>query len=157
MVRKLIRSRKAISYGIIVALITIVAIASAALIAVWIFGTGAASTRKATFEVVGVPLVSTTTQMLSITVKNLGGIDAYIVRFIIGGQEVTSGWSIIKEKGSESLPADIPKATTVTISVSLPTGVVNVQGSTNLKWGDSINCQLITDQGTLPFTAYVTD
>lgn len=155
MVRKLIRSRRAISYGIIVALITIVAIASAALIAVWIFGAGAASTRKAAFEVVGVPLVSTTTQMLSVTVKNLGGIDAYIVRLIIGGQEATR-WDVVKEKGSES-SADIPKATTVTISVQLPPGVVNVQGNTNLKWGDSVNCQLITDQGTLPFTAYVTD
>lgn len=156
MVKSLIKNRKAISYGIIVALITIVAIASSALIAVWIFGAGAASTRKAAFEVVGIPLISSTTNTLSLTVKNIGGIDAYIIKFIIGGQEVTSGWNVVREGGFPSNNI-IPRATSVTISVAnLPNNIINVQG-TSIKWGDSVNCQLITDQGTLPFTAYVTD
>lgn len=154
MIRKLIKNRKAISYGIVVALITIVAIASSALIAVWIFGAGAASTRKAAFEVVGIPLISSTTKTLSLTVKNIGGIDAYIIKLIIGGKEATS-WSITREGASTS--ECIPRSTTVTISVGLPDGIVNVQGSNSIKLGDSVNCQLITDQGTLPFTAYVTD
>jgi hypothetical protein len=155
MIRELIKNRKAISYGIVVALITIVAIASSALIAVWIFGAGAASTRKAAFEVVGIPLISSTAETLSLTVKNIGGIDAHIVKLIIGGKEAISGLRIIKEGGD--IAECIPRATTVTISVDLPDGVVNVQGSSSIKWGDSVNCQLITDQGTLPFTAYVTD
>jgi hypothetical protein len=155
MIRKLIKNRKAISYGIVVALITIVAIASSALIAVWIFGAGAASTRKAAFEVVGIPLISNTTKTLSLTVKNIGGADAYILKLIVGGREATSGWNITREGNIGS--QFIPRATTVTISVKLPNNIVNTQGSSSIKLGDSVNCQLITDQGTLPFTAYVTD
>jgi len=138
---RLLKDRRGIHTAIIVALLLIVGLAVAAIVGHFAMMAGVASARKAAFEIVGQPMISVGTKKLVFTVNNIGRSDATISSVIVKGQTVTG------------LDIDVPRQARTTVEVDLS----GVWTNLNLKWGDQCEVQVITDQGTFSFVAFVTE
>ena len=139
---KLLRSRRAISYGIVVALITIVALASASVIAGWIVTVGTRAGRQALLKVTGSPVIQydNVNSYVIVSITNIGNMPARIVSCIHHGiavniDQILSGDSLIQPSASATLR-------------------FRFTGNICPVIGDTREFTLVTDQGNLVFTAY---
>lgn len=139
---RLLKSRKAISYGIVVALITIVALASAAVIAGWIVTVGTRAGRQALLKVVGSPVIQFdgVNSYVVVSIANIGNMPATVTKCMYRGvvvdvNQILSGMNPI-----------LPGAST-TFRFQFTGNICSDIGGTR-------EFTLVTDQGNLVFTAY---
>lgn len=139
---RLLKSKKAISYGIVVALITIVALASAAVIAGWIVTVGTRAGRQALLKVLGSPVIQFdgTNSYVVVSIANIGNMPATVTKCMYRGvvvdvNQILSGVNPI-----------LPGAST--------TFRFQFTGDICPDIGGTREFTLITDQGNLVFTAY---
>jgi hypothetical protein len=139
---KLLRSRKAISYGVVVALITIVALASASVIAGWIVSVGTRAGRQALLRVAGSPVIQfdNAYSYVIVSITNIGNTPATVTSCIyrgvtVGIDQVLSGDRLIQPGASATFRFRFTGDICPTI-------------------GDTREFTLVTDQGNLAFTAY---
>lgn len=124
--------RGEISTPIITILVTVAALAVTGIAISWMLSTGAAAANQGALMIVGSPVVQGDT--LYLTVRNIGNANASVTSCLLGGLSATPNINTIKAGSSEVLQ--------VQFSQSFTTGTI-LKGSLN------------TDQGVLPFSAYV--
>lgn len=127
------RSRRGeISTPIITILVTVAALAVTGIAVSWMLSTGAAAANQGALMIVGSPVVQGDT--LYLTVRNIGNADASISSCLLGERTATS---------TDVIQAGQSKVLSITFSgASFDTGTI-LKGSLN------------TDQGILPFSAFV--
>ena len=140
---RLFKDCRGIHTALIVALLLIVGLAVAAVVGHFAMMAGVASARKAAFEIVGQPMISVGADQLVFTVNNIGRSDATITAVIVKGVSITTDIS----------PTTLPRQARTTVTVS----GLSAKGVTGLTWGDQCEVQVITDQGTFSFVAFVTE
>ncbi|RWX74243.1 MAG: hypothetical protein Metus_0268 [Candidatus Methanosuratincola subterraneus] len=128
-----IRSKRGeISTPIITILVTVAALAVTGIAVSWMLSTGAAAANQGALMIVGSPVVQNDT--LYLTVRNIGNANASISSCLLGGQNATR---------SDVIQAGKSMVLNITFSgANFTTGTI-LKGSLN------------TDQGILPFSAFV--
>lgn len=139
---KILKSRRAISYGIVVALITIVALASASVIAGWIITVGTRAGRQALLKVTGSPVIQfdDVSSYVIVSITNIGNTPARVISCMYRGTVVNIDQVLSGE-------ASIQPGTSATFRFRFTGNICPVIG-------DSKEFTLVTDQGNLVFTAY---
>ena len=129
--RNRMSKRGEISTPIITILVTVAALAVTGIAVSWMLSTGAAAANQGALMIVGSPVVQNDT--LYLTVRNIGNANASIASCLLGGH-------------------------TQTLSTTVPAGksqVLNISFGTSFLTGTILKGSLNTDQGILPFSAFV--
>ena len=174
---KLLKDRRGIHTALIVALLLIVGLAVAAVVGHFAMMAGVSSARKAAFEVVGQPLMSvkaflnetsnTRGAQLVVTVNNIGRSDATLQYVIIKGHKYVEGQRVADLDG-DGWQEQVVKINTLNILRQARTTLYiqnfdhdadgdGVLDNLGLTWGDQCEVQIVTDQGTFSFVAFVTE
>jgi len=129
--------RRGISYGLVFILITVAALAVAAMLIGPMIRMGSAGGKQAVLQVVGTPTIQG--QRVYLTVRNIGTLAAQVTHVAYAGQQasvaVLAGSNPVQPGASTTFYADFPANTFQTA-------------------GATYELTLITDQGTIAFTAY---
>lgn len=128
-----IRSKRGeISTPIITILVTVAALAVTGIAVSWMLSTGAAAANQGALMIVGSPVVQGNT--LYLTVRNIGNADAAIVSCLLGN-------------ANQNLNSTVQAGQSRVLSI-------NFSGA-NFTTGTILKGSLNTDQGILPFSAFV--
>lgn len=130
--RRIISKRGEISTPIITILVTVAALAVTGIAVSWMLSTGAAAANQGALMIVGSPVVQSDT--LYLTVRNIGNANASVSSCLLGTKSVAFT-DVIQAGQSRVLSINFSGA-------SFTTGTI-LKGSLN------------TDQGILPFSAFV--
>ncbi|MBC7120023.1 MAG: hypothetical protein H5T33_00345 [Candidatus Methanosuratus sp.] len=126
--------RGEISTPIITILITVAALAVTGIVVSWMFSTGAAAANQSVLMIVGSPVVQN--DSLYLTVRNIGNANANISSCILGDKTGTVNGGTVIEAGQS-------RVLNITFS------------SATFESGTILRGSLNTDQGILPFSAFV--
>ncbi|MEM2125136.1 MAG: hypothetical protein QXQ53_01910 [Candidatus Methanosuratincola sp.] len=130
--RRRIRSKRGeISTPIITILVTVAALAVTGIAVSWMLSTGAAAANQGALMIVGSPVVQGDT--LYLTVRNIGNADAAIVSCLLGNANKVLNSTV--QAGQSQ--------------------VLNISFGTSFFTGTILKGSLNTDQGILPFSAFV--
>ena len=174
---RLFKDCRGIHTALIVALLLIVGLAVAAVVGHFAMMAGVASARKAAFEIVGQPLLSlkayyndtsdTNGAQLAVTINNIGRSDATIQYVIIKGNKYANGQRVAdldgdgwKEQAVVFSTTSIPRQERTTLLIQNFDHDADGDGKLDnlgLTWGDQCEVQIVTDQGTFSFVAFVTE
>jgi len=151
---RLLRDRRGIHTALIVALLLIVGLAVAAVVGHFAMMAGVSSARKAAFEIVGQPMISEGAKQLVFTVNNIGRSDATIKQVVVHGQAIDAD---NPPAGVTFSTTNIPRQARTTVTISGLDNAGITFGAGGLQYGDQVEVQVITDQGTFSFVAFVTE
>ncbi|MEJ5292674.1 MAG: hypothetical protein WHS82_03670 [Candidatus Methanosuratincola sp.] len=130
--KKRMRSKRGeISTPIITILVTVAALAVTGIAVSWMLSTGAAAANQGALMIVGSPVVQNDT--LYLTVRNIGNANASVTSCLLGNQ--TQILNRIIQAGQSQ--------------------VINISFGTSFLTGTILKGSLNTDQGILPFSAFV--
>jgi len=133
--------RRGISYGLVFILITVAALAVAAMLIGPMIRMGSAGGKQAVLQVVGTPIIQG--QRVYLTVRNIGTVKATVTHVVCADKQA----SVVPLAGSGSGSNTVDPGASTTFYADFPAGTFQTAGQT-------YELTLITDQGTIAFTAY---